>query len=486
MLKPLFLIAHLIPIISNHNYRIHSLAKYPHYYVYDSTIKSFHAVTFEINDTNFQAQDYDNNRLQFIYLDSLGIERNLDLNHRNSKLTIKEPLFLTEYNYSKTPFFLYPGEHINVSLSEEKNLLLKIKGNYQRNSELKVFTELIDKTEILFTEVLQSRPLSIKEISLKEIQISILKNNRYYVLDSLNKQSPFSEKFLTASQNIINSLALQDSLYLYWNNKNIFTEDKSYSKILLQKAISLNYFIDFKTIYFLRNWDHITNVLLSEKPKIITKTLEYFTSRFEFIQKNTTGSLRDYLLYRNFNIANSNAVMIPESYVRRFKTVCTNKEYINIIEYQIKRQKLILVKSRKKDLLSTSDNTIFDLQNIFDKYKGKLILIDFWASWCYPCRKEIPYSTSLRNQLSNKKIQFIYVSLDRDFDNWKLANETENLPIGNSFVFLNKTTSTFIKKYKVNEIPRYMLFSKMGKLLELNLPRPSDSTLLPIINKYIN
>ena len=94
----------------------------------------------------------------------------------------------------------------------------------------------------------------------------------------------------------------------------------------------------------------------------------------------------------------------------------------------------------------------------------------------------MPFSNSLRNVLKDKQIIFLYISTDDNVSSWKIASEEENIDRLNSFLLLNSFNSPLISKYKIQTIPRYILFDTEGRLLNSDAPRPSDPKLLQLLN----
>lgn len=110
--------------------------------------------------------------------------------------------------------------------------------------------------------------------------------------------------------------------------------------------------------------------------------------------------------------------------------------------------------------------------------KGKYVYIDLWATWCAPCRAEIPFLQKTEEKYHGKNIEFVSISIDqaKDHDKWKKFVADKNL--GGIQLFADKDwMSDFVVKYGVTGIPRFILIDSKGNIVNSNAPRPSDSKL---------
>jgi thiol-disulfide isomerase/thioredoxin len=119
------------------------------------------------------------------------------------------------------------------------------------------------------------------------------------------------------------------------------------------------------------------------------------------------------------------------------------------------------------------DKKVFDFKEITSKHK--VTYVDFWASWCGPCRGEMPAAQQLREAYKDKDVNFVYISLDEDSDDWMSANTKFALPAGHSFLIPNASQSSIPAQFAVNSIPRYMLIDSTGNVVNDNAPRPSET-----------
>jgi len=109
--------------------------------------------------------------------------------------------------------------------------------------------------------------------------------------------------------------------------------------------------------------------------------------------------------------------------------------------------------------------------DVISQFKGKVVYIDFWASWCPPCRQQMPYSANLHREYEGKDVVFLYVSFDRSEAAWKKGIEKYNIQ-GYHILPQQKLGMDINSKYQVTGIPRYMLVDKNGKVVNTDAPRP--------------
>lgn len=166
-------------------------------------------------------------------------------------------------------------------------------------------------------------------------------------------------------------------------------------------------------------------------------------------------------------------------YIVKFKGVKSENEMINFLElYASEKPELEEWKNQIRDYKSYTKQGDDAPEDIFydpngksitlSDFKGKYIFIDFWASWCVYCIKEMPMLEKIKNDLSSEEIIFIGLSMDENPENWKKAMEKHNIS-GYQYIVSNQALAD---KLQINALPRYMLYDKEGKLLNANAPRP--------------
>jgi len=208
---------------------------------------------------------------------------------------------------------------------------------------------------------------------------------------------------------------------------------------------------------------YLSGFLLSRyKRQLSIDSLEnYFTLLSKDVKKSNVGyTVLEYIYPLSDNIA--------------FKKA----NPLNGIEFN---EKLASIKSIH-DLVSsdTSGNKID-----FKTFKGKYVLIDFWASWCKPCIADIPYLKKVIEEFKNDSIQFISVSLDTDRKKWKKAILDNNL----NWLQVSELTGfhglvpTYCKI--IVGVPQYVLVDKNGVIINPDTPRPDDPELKILLNNSL-
>lgn len=101
---------------------------------------------------------------------------------------------------------------------------------------------------------------------------------------------------------------------------------------------------------------------------------------------------------------------------------------------------------------------------------GKVTLIDFWASWCPPCRTANPKLVTLYNEFHNKGFNIISVSLDDDATKWKNAIAKDQLTWTQVSNLKEMEVNPIVKQYGVTLIPTTFLLDASGKIVGIDLP----------------
>ena len=117
----------------------------------------------------------------------------------------------------------------------------------------------------------------------------------------------------------------------------------------------------------------------------------------------------------------------------------------------------------KKDQKKYEDLSFLDAdkkQVNLDDYRGKLVLLNFWASWCVPCKEEMPSLDSLQSNKNLNNLQIFPINVGQDNEK-KAKDFFEELDIKTLNIYFD-TTITLAKKFQLRGIPTTILISKDG------------------------
>ena len=140
-----------------------------------------------------------------------------------------------------------------------------------------------------------------------------------------------------------------------------------------------------------------------------------------------------------------------------------------------------------EDIHILNTDSVRSFKEITDRYAGKVIFIDIWATWCGPCKKEMPAMKALEAEYKdNKDIVFMGISVDasKNIQKWKDFVIKEQLP-GVQLFAGDMAGPALSKPYKITGIPRFMLVGKDGSLLYMDAPRPSSSEIRAVLNDAV-
>jgi len=203
----------------------------------------------------------------------------------------------------------------------------------------------------------------------------------------------------------------------------------------------------------------------------------YFTT----ISKMPAGKVKDVLVYRNLMTALS---QIADS--SRRNQLLTN---FNPLISSKRLRALVLQKNTTLQNLQKgwpapviSAETLNNDQFSLAMLKGRYIVVDVWATWCAPCKKEAPYFNRFAEQYTSESIAFISLSVDEDKNAWKSESARRNERVLQLWA---TNSQEELKAYNLEFIPRFMLIDPKGKIISAQLPMPSDPDFEQLLLKEI-
>ena len=165
-----------------------------------------------------------------------------------------------------------------------------------------------------------------------------------------------------------------------------------------------------------------------------------------------------------------------------------DKDFHDILNKQVEDDKEAARKNKEARGALKKLNGTMSLQFAYENFKGgitklkdfkgKYVYIDVWATWCGPCRMEIPHLQDIEKKYHGKKIVFVSISVDKKKDQEKWKKMVADKSLGGTQLFADKDwDSDFIKAYGINSIPRFILIGPDGTIVDADAKRPSDPEL---------
>jgi thiol-disulfide isomerase/thioredoxin len=241
-------------------------------------------------------------------------------------------------------------------------------------------------------------------------------------------------------------------------------------------------------------WDawHFSPDAALSSPSYRSSLLTYFNSKVEKeIGRPVNDREREIFFYRTYGCANRELSDHPltreymEAFflyhmlsfvqskdsvavlAKQFYKEFPQSVYSSIIEKRLSVKKNVSEQSPEIAALDTN-NRLVSLK----EFKGKIIYVDIWASWCGPCLQEFPYSKVLAEKLKDK-IVFVYLNIDDTEQAWRSVIKAKQLK-GLHLRADSKMSREIRNMLDISAIPRYVLIDKNGILLSADAKRPRE------------
>ncbi|WP_157490525.1 TlpA family protein disulfide reductase [Flavobacterium succinicans] len=431
----------------------------------------------QINDTTFFGKNnysLDDNKVYYRFENDF-INNKININNTSKTFKIKttKPIYLYHKYFIKdfciNSYYFYPNDTI---IFEYKNSAPFVKSSKNYNYNFNTAFNL-------------KHPLDFNDLIFFE------KHKRFKNFKELENDSNERNK------RDLKQIIFFDSLY----NKELLDE-KNYELSLSylknkESILSLAPIDILKQSYDLGNetYTYIVNNAFEEifRPKFIdisdgrmTDFKDQFRKAVNLKEINTDN--REYLMFHSLeNIAIKGSKEEFLSCYFTYKTESKNSYAIRYFKTKFPKLFKSTIVNKNDDILINGENNKKTLTQIIESCKGKVIYIDFWASWCAPCRVLMPSSKILYEEYKNKNIEFIYISIDSDLKKWSIASKKENLiSLKNNFLSLNYPKANIYQDLTMKTIPRFIIYDKKGKLVNSNAPKPDSKAIRDELDKYLN
>jgi|GEM_PF-3268025 len=206
--------------------------------------------------------------------------------------------------------------------------------------------------------------------------------------------------------------------------------------------------------------------------------------QYALAKSSFTGKTRDFVMsqviYNGLELELGNIDRLYADYTQEAQT--TNlKSWVNAAYKVYAGVKGGNLPDNAREVIVENAQSLADL---IAQYKGKVVYVDFWASWCKPCRAQFPFSRKLKKSLASDDVVFLYVSLDESDKDWRKAVLQDQVE-GEHYRMKGSLKKSVSAKYKIGAIPHYMLINKDGQVIHNKAKSPSDLNIMQEIQSLL-
>ncbi|SEK68313.1 Thiol-disulfide isomerase or thioredoxin [Parapedobacter koreensis] len=276
----------------------------------------------------------------------------------------------------------------------------------------------------------------------------------YYLLEAVNRAPMgFEESMDFAKKHIDNELLANFSQDAY-----LISQD--YKNWALDQYVTYRRYLDARK----------DSSLVKEKGHAIRKINEVLSGRVKDYYLNATVTSRIPYTKTIEELNGAKASLKP------FIQSIASEAYKTAIQQLIadKEQELLQTQTGKPApafTLKSAEGTVYNLSD----FKGKVVYIDLWASWCVPCRQETPSFKQLYEKYKDdERVEFVSVAVSDGEKEWRKALE-EDQP---HWLQLYDEDGKVNQAYVANAIPKFIVVDKQGNIVDFNAPAPSSGNVL--------
>lgn len=391
-------------------------------------------------------------------------------------------IYTIEHGGQQIRFFIQPGDHITLN-TDSRSLIQSatFKGNHANENNY-----IVDLEQL----VRENEPQDyVAFYSQKEGDFLAAVDNRLQLMvndkqEYQKKNGTFDEVFseiLVAvhAYDAANLKLKYPDYYRYYNPDSVLVLSDTYDSFLQNLDVDNDenlYIPTYKEFASLYLDFHANMDTLQKETPLTVRKFDSISSLF------TEPQIKSYLYHSLMKQTIDQSINEAAPLLEKYQKLQKNPEYLAEINETF---------SSWSHLMNGKPAPTFEYQTpqgkkiSLNSFKGKLVYIDIWATWCGPCLRELPSLQALEDKYGKSNdIVFVSVSIDQDKSNWLAMVKNKNMG-GVQLLADADWSSKIINDYRISGIPRFILVGKEGEIIDANAPRPSSSDIIPLIEKSI-
>lgn len=433
--------------------------------------------SFQVKSLKFANPTREDN----IIYKTIWADKPIQFNYQNTFLS---PNSKKSHNF-QCNFILLPGDSISFILNNQGNILPE---HLSDNNMLIDSLFGIDPKGLSIAN--RIRP---DEVSSEEVKQYINKINSHFIEISNNIKGEYNSGQISYQRKqALDYFNILFKHYSIANNYYIFGDEES-NKNLQQYYDS--------TFHYLRNHLYIfdkINTLLSTS--LITFITAYeahekgiYTKNFLSYFDGVDDSLLKSKIYRTYLFSVfAHSILIKSSgqlntLINKIKKRGITDSRFDSLLAQMKHQESL--NNLKGVGIVNSEGDTLDYYSLISSLHGKYVFVHFWASWCGPCRKQMPYLRKSEIFFRDKDIIFIAISIDNDNQTreWIAASKSEGLYVKKyNYRLIKGNKNELLSIINLVSVPRYMLYNKSGIIVDNRFTTPDNRDFNTLLTNAIS
>ncbi|WP_053976139.1 TlpA family protein disulfide reductase [Mangrovimonas xylaniphaga] len=377
------------------------------------------------------------------------------------------------YDPQSYPFYIYvtPGDSLSYRL---ENQMIVFEG---RNAAHYNFFKTLFESKFSYAGYDEELGLNAFKQQTKDIY-----QERLQVLEAYVKKENTSQSFYSSIKEVLRFE------YINWLfNRNMIpigaiTDYSTFLEGVTMETFNRNDQAD-NPYFYLALIKYV--YLVSEEKFGEANASEALQYQLQLIDENLQGLTKEYALTKI--ISDYDGHIRPEDINDLLEVVAaylpkindeTYKGVLEKIEVRLGSFDKQLTEAVNKAVLLDREGRQVTFNEVLESHEGKYKVIDFWASWCVPCIKEIKEGHLFREKITkNKNVEFLYVSIDKDRDKWMARGEELKVygMLENQYVIVGDEHDILRSFFNVVAVPHYAVLDENNEVLLFNAPTPVDT-----------